>query len=73
MTTRPPVGGETHSMPPHNSLEPDDRNGVKYARTATIEPADAAEPGFELASGLKAVAQHANEKEANCNHAAIMF
>jgi hypothetical protein len=29
--------------------------------------------GFELASGLEAVAQHANEKEANCNHAAIMF
>jgi hypothetical protein len=29
--------------------------------------------GFELASRLEAVAQHANEKEANCNHAAIMF
>jgi hypothetical protein len=28
---------------------------------------------FELASRLKAVAQHANEKEPNCNHAAIMF
>jgi hypothetical protein len=29
-----------------------------------------------LASGahaVEAVAQHANEKEANCNHAAIMF
>jgi hypothetical protein len=33
-----PVGGKTHSMPTHNSLGPDDRNGVKYARTATIEP-----------------------------------
>jgi hypothetical protein len=29
--------------------------------------------GFELASRFEAVAQHANEKEANCNHAAIMF
>jgi hypothetical protein len=29
--------------------------------------------GFELASGLEAVAQHADEKEANWNHAAIMF
>ena len=28
---------------------------------------------FELVSRLEAVAQHANEKEANCNHAAIMF
>ena len=25
-------------MPTHNSLGPDDGNGVKYARTATIEP-----------------------------------
>jgi hypothetical protein len=29
--------------------------------------------GFELASGLEAVAQLANEKKANCKHAAIMF
>jgi hypothetical protein len=29
--------------------------------------------GFELTSRLEAVAQHASEKEANCNHAAIMF
>jgi hypothetical protein len=29
--------------------------------------------GFELASRFEAVAQYANEKEANCNHAAIMF
>jgi TRAP-type C4-dicarboxylate transport system permease small subunit len=28
---------------------------------------------FELASRLEAVAQHANEKKANCNHVAIMF
>jgi hypothetical protein len=28
--------------------------------------------GFELASRLEAVAQHANEKKANCNHVAIM-
>jgi hypothetical protein len=25
-------------MPTHDSLGPDDRNGVKYERTATIEP-----------------------------------
>jgi hypothetical protein len=29
--------------------------------------------GFELAPRLEAVAQHANEKEGNCNHAAIIF
>src|SRR5262245_50089212 len=33
-----PVGGKTRSMPTHNSLGPNDPNGVKYARTATIEP-----------------------------------
>src|SRR6266853_5337468 len=33
-----PEGGKTRSMPTHNSLGPDDPNGVKYARTATIEP-----------------------------------
>jgi hypothetical protein len=93
-----PVGGKTRSMPTHNSLGPDDGNGVKYARTATIEPNEQSTVGptqmqsmrralpqdielmpqnqnfgFELASRFEAVAQHANEKEANCNHAAIMF
>jgi len=29
--------------------------------------------GFQLPSRLEAVAQHADEKEADCNHAAIMF
>jgi len=29
--------------------------------------------GFELASRLEAVAQHANKKKADCNHSAIMF
>jgi hypothetical protein len=29
--------------------------------------------GLQLLSRLEAVAQHANEKEANCNPAAIMF
>ena len=29
--------------------------------------------GFALATRLEAVAQHANEKKANCNHATIMF
>ena len=33
-----PVGGKTRSLPTHNRLGPDDRNGIKYARTATIEP-----------------------------------
>ena len=33
-----PIRGEAHSMPPHNSLGPDDGYGVKNARTATIEP-----------------------------------
>jgi hypothetical protein len=29
--------------------------------------------GFHLLSRLEAVAQHADEQEADCNHAAIMF
>jgi len=29
--------------------------------------------GFQLLSRLEAVAQHADEQEADCNHAAIMF
>jgi hypothetical protein len=29
--------------------------------------------GFQPPSRLEAVAQHANEKEANCNHLTIMF
>ena len=38
--TRPPspVSGETHSMPPQDSLGPDNGYGVKDARAATIEP-----------------------------------
>ena len=33
-----PVSGETHSMPTHDRLGPDDGYGVKDARAATIEP-----------------------------------
>src|SRR5260370_26069033 len=33
-----PVGGKAHSMPTHDSLGLDARNGVKYARPATTEP-----------------------------------
>jgi hypothetical protein len=33
-----PVSGKAHSVPTHDSLGPDDGNGVKDARTATIEP-----------------------------------
>jgi hypothetical protein len=29
--------------------------------------------GFQLLSRLEAVAQHADEQEADCNHVAIMF
>ena len=29
--------------------------------------------GFQPPSRLEAVAQHANEKEGNCNHSAIML
>jgi hypothetical protein len=29
--------------------------------------------GLQLRSRLEAVAQHADEQEADCNHAAIMF
>ncbi len=29
--------------------------------------------GFQSPSRLEAIAQHADEKEADCNHAAIMF
>jgi hypothetical protein len=33
-----PIGGEAHSMPMHDSLGPDDGNGIKDARAAMIEP-----------------------------------
>jgi hypothetical protein len=33
-----PVGGETHSMPTHDRVGPDNDYGVKDARVATIEP-----------------------------------
>ena len=33
-----PVSRETHSMPTHDGLRPDDGYGVKDARTATIKP-----------------------------------
>src|SRR6266545_2374116 len=36
-----PVSGKAYSMPTHDSLGPDDRCGVKNARTATIEPLQA--------------------------------
>jgi hypothetical protein len=29
--------------------------------------------GFQLRSRLEAIAQHAEEQDADCNHAAIMF
>jgi hypothetical protein len=93
-----PVSGKTRSMPTHDSLGPDDGNGVKNARTATIEPNEQStvgpmqmqstwrpllqnielmpqyqDFGFQPPSRLEAVAQHADEKEGNCNHSAIMF
>jgi uncharacterized protein YaaN involved in tellurite resistance len=85
-------------MPTHNRLGSHDGNGVKNARTATIEPNEqgSVSPtqiqsawrallqnielmpqyqvfGFQPPSRLEAVAKHADEKEANCNHSAIMF
>jgi hypothetical protein len=30
-------------------------------------------PGFQSSSRLEVIAQHAEEKEADCDHAAIMF
>jgi len=89
---------KTHSMLAHDSLGPEDGNGFKNARTATIEPNEQGtigptqmhstrramlqnielmpqyqDFGFQPPSRLEAVAQHADEKEANCNHSAIMF
>jgi hypothetical protein len=77
---------------------PDDGYGVKYARTATIEPNEQGtvgptqmqsawgallqdielmpqyqDFGFQPPPRLEAVAQHADEKEGNCNHATIML
>ena len=34
----PPVSGQAHSAPTHNSFGPDDGYGIKNARKATIEP-----------------------------------
>ena len=93
-----PVSGKSHSMPTHDSLWPDDGNGIKNTRTATIEPNEQGtvgatqmqstwcallqnvelmpqyqDFGFQPPSRLEAVAQQADEKEANCNHSAIMF
>src|SRR5437899_648035 len=33
-----PVAGKTLAMPTHDSLGPDDAQGIKNARVATIEP-----------------------------------
>src|SRR5262249_45537117 len=33
-----PVAGKTLAMPAHDSLRPDDAQGIKNARVATIEP-----------------------------------
>src|SRR5713226_120809 len=88
-----PKSGKAHSMPPHDSLGPDDGYGVKNARTATIEPNEqgSVSPtqmqsmwcpllqnielmpqdqdfGFQPPSRLEAVAQHADEEEANRDH-----
>jgi hypothetical protein len=84
-------------MPTHNSLGPDDRYGVKDARTKTIEPNEQGSVGptqiqsawrallqniklmpqyqdfgFQSPSRLEAVAQHADEEEANCDHLAAV-
>src|SRR5262249_53893850 len=41
-----PVAGKTLAMPAHDSLRPDDAQGIKNARVATIEPdeQDAVDP-----------------------------
>ena len=93
-----PVSGKAYSMPTHDSLGPDDRCGVKNARTATIEPNEQStvgptqmrstwrsllqdielmpqhqDLGLQLLSRLDAVAQHADEQEADRDHEATMF
>jgi len=56
-----PVGGKTRSMPTHNSLGPDDPNGVKYARTATIEPNEQSTVGPTQMRPDEALARVASE------------
>jgi hypothetical protein len=68
-------------MPTHNSLGPDDGYGVKNARTAQsawrallqdIELMPQYQDfGFQPPPRLEAVAQHADEKDGNCEHLSI--
>jgi len=51
----------------------DDRNFWSGLCGGFARPPQNQNFGFELASRLEAVAQHANERKANCNHVAIMF
>ena len=64
------------------TIEPDEQSAVgptqmQSAWRALLEDVELMPQdqdfGFQLASRLEAVAQHANEQEANCKHAAIMF
>jgi hypothetical protein len=84
-----PVGGKAHSMPTHNSLGSHDGNGepneqgsvsptqIQSAWRALLQNIELMPQyqvfGFQPPSRLEAVAKHADEKEANCNHSAIMF
>jgi hypothetical protein len=88
-----PVSGESHSVPAHDRLGPDDGYGIQDARKAAIKPNEQ-NPigptqiqstrrapskhgqlmtqnhnfGFKSRSRLEAVAQHADEKQGNCDH-----
>jgi hypothetical protein len=64
------------------TIEPDEQSAVdptkmQSARRALLQdielmPQDQ-DFGFQLPSRLEVVAQHTDEEESNCNHAAIMF
>jgi len=58
----------------HRSVGPTQMHSTWHALLQDVELMPQYQDfGFQSPSRLEAIAQHADEKEADCNHAAIMF
>src|SRR6266446_2710997 len=58
----------------HGSVRPTQMHSTWHALLQDVELMPQYQDfGFQSPSRLEAIAQHADEKEADCNHAAIMF
>ena len=58
----------------HGSIGPTQMNSKWHALLQDVELMPQYQDfGFQSPSRLEAIAQHADEKEADCNHVAIMF